>query len=413
MVSSAFDYLTGTIGVDRDAPAAWKTETELPFWLNPNDESWGDELSRVLYHETIHFWQLLSSGYVANLVGEEWGRLLEYEDTGELPEKSDLVAGHNRPAPGDPFSPRELVECWARYWDVHTRSPARIVREEGIPVDDPRQLEIEFSAVLPAYTGDAFDTVMQVGEDCALYGRPYRWLLETVDGHSALAAILFPVVAHAAFGSPDPVALFRRAVERALGSDEIRAGIDGRSGSINLDWLNSWTAVHGEAVRPAIADLGLPSFTSGLDVISRGPLSTHPVLSEYPERASIRGWIRLTDPGEVPGDPYGDIQAYALTDAPERDPMVVFGLPGQPYYRAGLGRLVPPPRIRFRNYTWYAPRSGVRTIQEAFEGTGTGDEDYGPRYPALDRRIDRFEAAKKAVSLGLPPDHFERAGAAA
>jgi hypothetical protein len=59
---STFDYLSGTLRVKAAAPEDWKDLDELPFWEDPNNEKWGDTLCRVLYHETLHFWQILSSG---------------------------------------------------------------------------------------------------------------------------------------------------------------------------------------------------------------------------------------------------------------------------------------------------------------------------------------------------------------
>lgn len=134
---SSFDFLSGSVRVAAIAPESWQNEDELPFWQDPNNESWGGVLCRILYHEAVHFWQFLASGYLGNVVADEWVRLLDYEETGRLRPASEFVRTYARPAEALPFSNRELVEAWARYWDVHTRSPAQILREENIDPGRP------------------------------------------------------------------------------------------------------------------------------------------------------------------------------------------------------------------------------------------------------------------------------------
>src|ERR1700737_1217923 len=38
---------------------------------------------RILFHETVHFWQLLSMGFLTNLAGEIWQSLLQFERISE------------------------------------------------------------------------------------------------------------------------------------------------------------------------------------------------------------------------------------------------------------------------------------------------------------------------------------------
>ena len=84
MSDAYFEYLTGTIMVPAEAPEEWQKEGLGKFYLSPNDEQWGQSLCRVLYHESVHFWQLFSSAYIANLVSDDWRRLQHYEETGEV-----------------------------------------------------------------------------------------------------------------------------------------------------------------------------------------------------------------------------------------------------------------------------------------------------------------------------------------
>jgi hypothetical protein len=397
------------------APPDWQNDGVTNFYQNPNNAAWGQTLCRVLYHESIHFWQFLSCGYIANLVGEEWARLLDFENSGRIRPHSNLVQNYRRRLDDRPFSAGELAECWARYWDVHTRSPALIIREDGIDVPPGEPLEFTEpgrEGHPPSYTGRAFDTFMQQGRDAALYAQPYRWMLQQASGHSAFVAITFPAIVHSAFQTPDPIGVFCQSFERAVQSPVIRQGINRRSGNINVDWLNSWTAVQGEVVASVIVDRGLPSGTSGFDVISRGPLRTHPIFPEYLEKGhSLAGHLNTIKvaqgsgplPKELP-----EMERYALADMPSRDRWVVFGLPGQPDYRYLLGRALPPPRIAFANFMYFARRPVLRRLMEEHQGQEAVEETYETRFQDLDRRIRRFRAAEKAVSLGLPPNAFER-----
>ncbi|MGA9773835.1 MAG: hypothetical protein WBV94_32695 [Blastocatellia bacterium] len=406
---STFDYLSGAVCVNAAAPESWIDQYELPFWEDPNNEEWGGTLGRILYHESVHFWQFLSSAYLANLVAEEWVRLLEYEKTGQLSAASDKIHSYVKPREDLPFTNRELVEAWARYWDVHTRSPARIMQEEHIDPKRPGVWEIRepgSTSAIVAYTNDAFDLVMQIGPDCRVYGRPYRWLLEKFQAHSAFVAVLFPIITHAAFGSPDPVGVFCSSFELAWNNKAVRDGIDQRSGSVNLDWFSLWPVVLNRAVAPVLAERWLPVYTSGLDAIRRGPLQTHPIFREYLHKVKVRGFLGLYTP-KPGGEGILDLQeAQALVGAPQVDSMIPFALPGQPFYRRMLGFIASPPLIKFNNFAWSSHRPVELKLMAAEEGTAFQDT-FIQYSNELEARVNRFRAAEKAVSLGLPPDAFE------
>jgi hypothetical protein len=266
-----FDYLSGTISVNRAAPDEWRTRCtpvtrqhytfDLPFWSDPNNDAWGIHLCRILYHESLHFWQIFSSAYVASLVADEWSRLLTYEATGTPPPPTQAVMDHSRVLPDNPFSARELVECWARYWDVHTRGPERIIREEQISVPDGASLRDEHG-----YTGEAYDLVMTSGEDCAVYGRPYRWLLQGWE--SRFAALFFPVIAHAALATCRPVTMFcffGRTLSARLGrgcdaiqQEQLATLRQAVTGVVNVDWLWCYGRIIDALVRPWLDVLGGP-----------------------------------------------------------------------------------------------------------------------------------------------------------
>jgi len=404
----SFDFLTGTVRVDADAPAEWEDAHELPFWEDPNEDAWGAGLCRVLYHEAVHFWHFLSSGYLANLVGGEWVRLTRFEETGELPPVHATVQDYAAERADRPFSPCELVEAWARYWDVHTRSPAAIIAEEDISDADPSSWIIPRPSGdgLEAYRGEAFDLVMQVGTDCAVYGRPYRWLLERFDGRSGRAALLFPMLVNAAFACPDPVRVFCEAVERTAPGAPGLFEHTVPSGQINLDWLVLWGEVVQTVLAPLVAELGWPVPTPGLDVIQRGPLRSHPIYAEYLLKVKPRGFVRMYRPTARSQMPNDELEARLLVDAVEAVELAPFAFPGQPFYRRMLGALVPPPKIEFRNLTWSAPRPVELVMEARMKGEAGVADDFGTRSKEVEQRVERFRAAEKAAELGLPLDAF-------
>lgn len=406
-----FEYLTGTVTVPASAPMEWQTEGLGEFYRAPNDDDWGANLCRVLYHESIHFWQLFSSAYVGNLLADDWSRLQHFRSTGEIKPLGPEARQYDTPTAGLPFSSRELLECWARFWDVHTRGPEAIIHDEGYPAEEVNHLTIidPYTGV-KSYTHEAYDYLMRGGPGSSLYEQPYRWLLDQTQGHSAFVAITFPILVHSAFGSPNPVGVFCEAFDHAWNSSLLRGAIDSRSGNINLDWLNQWSAIIGEAHIPVIRKHHLPDFTSGLDVIERGSLGSHPIYKEYVDQVEVlRGHLILYKQqfaaGPVPSD-VTELYNYAVTDMPTRDPWVVFGLPGQPDYRYLLGQAFSPVRVQFENYILDGRRPVARRLREMATEKG-GDETYSSVLDDLTPLVERFRRAEYAVSLGSPADAFE------
>jgi hypothetical protein len=399
-----FDYLIGSIDVPAIAPENWKKEGLSEFYQNPNNPKWGSTICRWLYHESVHFWQFLSSGYMANLVATEWNRLIRFKETGEIDEISSTVIEHGKKR-GNPFSAGELVECIARFWDVHTRNPVEIIKDEEIKVETSNLLERQSFNKQTDYSNIAFDTVMQKGKDCESYAEPYRWMLSQTEGNSYFAALLLPAVAHFAFGNPYPVTVFCNAFETACKSHKFHEEVEKhKTGSINIDWVQFWLLikeiVDKEFQRP------LPSFTTGLQVISRGPLKTHPIYREYLVKASSLV-LRLNLPFTFRKDLniIEEKEAQFLIDHAKIDPGLVYGLPGQPVFRYLLGSLVPPPSIKFENFMYYSDRPVVFRNTEINRGINA-EATYKGHSKVLEDQVRQFRQAEYAVSLGLDPKHF-------
>lgn len=405
-----FDFLTGIVRVDAPAPPAWREQGLTPFFTDPNHEAWGGTLCRRLYHETLHFWQVMGWGFVANAVAADWLRLLQFEASGQVPPPTRHGMAALDEAGAAPFSPRDLLEAAARFWDVHTRSPARVVADEGLQeqaqayAGGPLERPAADGPGLRAYTNHAFDFVMQHGPDCQRYARPYRWLLDRVEGASAFAVLIFPLCVHAAMGTPDPVRVFCAAVHAAWQHPVIRSLVGQRSGSIHADWLMLWPPMQRLVLGPACLQAGVMAYTPGLDVIARGPLAQHPVYRDCLARAHFQGWLKLMRPPAEAG-----VVGEALWQAACEQPLILFALPGEPYYRRALADNLPPPLACFANMQVAAARPVAGKLLAAQQGRPWHD-DFAPACTELDARVQRLRAAEYAVSLGLPPDAFSAGG---
>ena len=86
--------------------------------------------SRILFHETVHFWQYLNSGYLMRLVDEDWSRLTHFESTGERRRDAPRRRHYRLPHPNHGMAPRDLVELFVRFWDVQVVGPPDLLAME-------------------------------------------------------------------------------------------------------------------------------------------------------------------------------------------------------------------------------------------------------------------------------------------
>ena len=394
-----FTTIDATVTVPDAMPEDWHASVD-EFYRNPNDEVWGSTLGRILMHESVHFWQLLSSAYVANLVQLEWVAMRRFEEGGD-PRVPEPIRAAVDDSGSQPFSEKELMECWARYWDVHTRSPQQLLEEVGLDpaYHGPRP---DHGAPVDPYSGEEFDAFMKRGPDAQLYARPYRWALDEVDNSSWFLNTIFPTLVFEAFGSPRPVAFFMQGLRRAVESADVARAVLSASVPpvVNIAWMRVRRVVSDHACRPTIRDLRLPTFTGGWDVLNRGRgLQDHPVYSRYGQKVTLLpSWL----PSHQPAGSSITEQANSLCiDSAWDDPGVMFAFPGQPVFRHVLGRAVPPPRIVFRDGEWHAPRA----LDPLFADPA---DTFESAYSELDTRVTRFRQACYAVRTGLPADHFDQ-----
>lgn len=423
MTAAVLDYLTATMRVGIDAPDAWLAvphDAMYQFYENPNDERWAS-VSRILYHESIHFWQLFSSGYIGNIVGDDWHRLVTFEKTGRiLPPSANLKAFATKKE-HFPFSAKDLTECWARYWDVHTRGPVTILREEG---RDTKNLgEIERISPLTGqyeYSQSAYDAAFLTPGEATEYSEPYRWMMDRTSGHSRFVATVFPVLCHLAFASPKPVEALYESFETAWRSRALRQKVNASVGIVNIDWIELWDDIAVLGFVPVARQRRLPLFTSGADVIKRGSLESHPIYSRYLHRLGIiqqfaEGWVRTNA-----GDKWCDnipVEAQCLGEFQmrfaARNFWGIFAQPGQPEYRYLLGVNLAPARIVFRNYEWITPGSSTEKLSRVHKLFTEGfteetlESQYATILRSLDERVEMFRTAVYAQSRGISVSQFE------
>jgi len=94
---------------------------------------------RVLFHELLHFWQTISTNFLASVAVSEWQALLDYEATGKIAAFPEISRRLHAPDPESGFAPNDLIEALARYWDVHVLGPERILAWDRAEIEAANQ----------------------------------------------------------------------------------------------------------------------------------------------------------------------------------------------------------------------------------------------------------------------------------
>lgn len=177
--------------------------------------------SRVVLHETLHYWQQLSQPFPARLAAEDLARLERFEDDGAIAGPGPCRREYVRRYQPFGFSALDLQEALARCWDVHILGPARLLRLESEAPERSWSAEIEGKYedlerrdgldVDAPYSGDAYDLAMEAA--AGRYGKPYLALLDHMP--SIAAASAFPLLAHLAMHARRPVPFYLRLLQYA------------------------------------------------------------------------------------------------------------------------------------------------------------------------------------------------------
>ena len=272
-MTSAFRAISGVVEVDSE----WR-EPSPKVLRHPAAHE--PEMSRVVFHETVHYWQQLGQSFMAKIVQEDWQRLLRFEtekardDVG--PYRRHFV--HHHDAYG--FSAHELQESLARFWDVHVIGPHTLLEMEFA---DPRRNIDEFFKeqyfaykqkgliVHPAhggYSNVAFDWAMETA--AGDYGKPYQFIRKRFN--PVVTGVVFPLAGHFALQTDRPVDVFVRTFEAvAPHLEKLPPGQ-----AIHDLWKACYRPVHLQA-QEACRQLGIGPPTPAGAVLQNGSLGGHPV----------------------------------------------------------------------------------------------------------------------------------------
>jgi hypothetical protein len=250
-----------------------------PFALTgPKD--WRPPLSRVIFHETVHYWQYIGHAHLIHLIAEDWARLKHFDTTGEIQPPGDLRRGFSQRTKETGFSTQDLLEAHARFWDVQTLGPPLLIELE---LDAPNR---DVSEVLTraqyeklkedgkiwhhfdedghgvGYSSLSFDLAMRLS--AGHYALPYLRLRE--ETNDLIAAALFPLCAHFALHSESPPDFYLALLKRLTGQVDLARGR-----SIEEAWQSLYDDVWREAALLHIDRHGCEFFT-GQATIHDSPL---------------------------------------------------------------------------------------------------------------------------------------------
>lgn len=418
-----FDWLSGVAAIDLPCPPAMLARNGLSRFFNePNAEDWGSEAPRILMHECLHVWQLVGSRWLLAMVAEEWGRLQDWQPGAPPSSPGPLRQAYGRPDHGQLFSVRDLVECLARFWDVHIRGPQRLLDEEG---DDLGGLRAMIAARRDqeghgGYASLEFDALMIEGRQHAAYAAPYRWLLDRAKQAPAVANLplpidqaaswtanlLLPVAGFVALNAATPIATFVAAVDRLLQPDAVGMAATRRHPlykAINLDWLIVWPVLLPGVVR-ALRRSGHAIEIDTAHLNDPG-IASHPIWCHLRQRFdSLRRGLAmlLAHQGDEEEGPMQVVfqferQVYG------QDPWAVLALPGQPNCRALLGSVFSPPLLQFVDTSLSASETAPW-----FAAWPLDDAQLRAAVATVDERAVMLRQAMAAARYGLPPNAFHQ-----
>ena len=376
MSTDGFDWFTGLATVKAPCPPALlQPNGPQRFFESPNHTDFGVKVPRVLMHESLHMFQLAGSSWLQRLVAEEWGRVLTLERTGVAPPHGPLRTAFGRPQQGIPFSVRDLVECLARFWDMHMRGPDRVLEEEAFP--DPKG---EFAALRMArqarheipYTSQEYHAAMQASMLHDSYPRLYVQIFQAAldspavkslgrndPGRNANRAswavnVLLPIAGFVALNTSDPVRAFVICLDKVLGDEEglrLATAAENVNELIELDQLSCWA----QLVEPLTRELSeanlLPraTLTGPMDVEG---WREHPVWRHLPQRfdaltTGLTAMLIQPTPEPEPQRPWLPLLQTVLHSVLQKHAFAACGLMGIPPLRLQLGAAFAPPLLRF------------------------------------------------------------------
>ena len=405
---ASFDFLSLRLQIDMPQPDGYDW---FELCVEPAESRWGWRFARPMIHETLHFWQLLASPYLGTLVRAELGRLEEFERTLTIPPESACSTQLRARDAETGFSAEQLLESWARYWEIQIQTPVRLLEQEGIGEDDVHPSLWHFlDPESPHYAWPwvGVEVAMTRGANCDVYGAPFRWMLQRVydatgfkpvdpdwfSPNSAnpcyLCCVAYPGLMYHSFRAKDPVLFFKQAVDKICGGSSIllRYGRFAGARYVQLDWFECWERLTETLEIPPDEQSEVPSHWGAFVPSARC----------------------LADLQDAIFEPLHDDPVHrgpALDDA--RAALDRHGLPvalaymGYRPFRTMLGVAAAPPVLQFKDDLWVQP--SYRATPEEKELL----DEAIIRSLGISQRHAKFKRAQKAFDLGLPLDTFESA----
>lgn len=236
----------------------------MRMWIDPASIEWDWTFHRPLLHETLHFWQLLCSPYLARMIAAERAQLEIFEATNTVRQSTIYREQFTRVDEEVGFSAEHLLESWARFWEIQVQTPARLLEQENFKrhklLDAMWKISDPNGPFFKKWYWSSLEVAMTQGSNCQLYGRPFRWMhsqvcaaaritpnaLDEFNPRGFMPAYLvcsaYPSLLYASFRTDDPVSHFKTAVQRIC-DDAFLIGrfcSDLHAHFYELEWYNHW-----------------------------------------------------------------------------------------------------------------------------------------------------------------------------
>jgi len=352
-MKNAFDIQSFAIEINAD-----HVPFDINFMIIPSVFIEDYPFLQRYFHELIHFWQTLGSGYLMNLMLGEWGKLKDFENKGIADNTIELMERFTQTDPKYGFSIHDLTESLCRYWEIHILDPEQLNsikkgvtltydREEyynyGLEMINKLSIDHPFRKYSPIIIAKIFKGISRSGYSGKSFyelmvehlkeGDSYFWpfmLVNKAFGNT-LSTVLFPLIGYFALQTKYPIRFFIEIIGRL---SEKYKSVNKEKILINEFWKNNFHEIYVECNK-LFFSLYNGALTPGWDVIISSGLNDHPICVFYRKLFNYymqERWL------------YGVKYQIDLNQ--------FFALPGQPEMRQFLAFSFRPPATIFNNGLW-------------------------------------------------------------
>lgn len=320
-------------------------------WYEPNTlvlrqpTKYEPSRSRIVMHETLHWWQQLGHGFMTWLAAEDWQRLTRFESTGTVPALGPRMREFVRKNKSLGFSAWTLNESLTRFWDMHICGPLELLELERA---DKRFTDKEFwkrydtlrrtnRLAGPDGTGYS-DLAYALAMEGAggRYAGPYQFVIKKTS--PKVAGIIFPIVVHFAFQTSRPTDYFAQFVELLVPSAQMLSPDD-----IETLWVDFYFTAR-SLIFPLIKKANEQPLFPIVEIKKSGLIS-HP---GYARALNAMEYWTAQLPNSNPGKEISRRKPELQDSLVGLLALDIFlATPGVPDHRGGLYQMFPPPVVRF------------------------------------------------------------------